>query len=192
MKTWTKVLLGGAALAVVAGGVAVADGPRWRDGSGKWGRGHGASAEMMFGRFDANRDGTVTIEEVLVRPDARFDAVDANKDGTIDKAEMDAAIQKRVAEIRDRILARLDTDKDGNLTKAEAEKPFRKRFAVFDENDDGKVTREEMRANMPPFAGGMGGHGHHGMRGMQGMDGMRGPMMGDGPGRPGQDAMPRP
>ena len=38
---------------------------------------------IAFERFDANKDGKVTRDEVPERLRERFDAIDANKDGTI-------------------------------------------------------------------------------------------------------------
>ena len=58
-----------------------------------------ARVKERFGKFDANRDGTVTADEMKAfaearmkkSGDARFAEMDANKDGSISRTEFDAA-----------------------------------------------------------------------------------------------------
>ncbi|MEJ1158029.1 EF-hand domain-containing protein [Prosthecomicrobium sp. N25] len=182
MKTWTMVVLGAGALAVVAGGVAVAEGRHmmghgWGPEGGGPGYGHGEMMGRMFNRLDANKDGTVTTEEALAMPDARFADIDKNKDGFVDRSEIDAMIKQRREAMIDRWIKRFDVDGDGKISKEEAEKPFRKRFALFDRNDDGKVTEEEARDAMPMwgFGEGRGREGWHGRMGHGGMGPWHGP-----------------
>ena len=196
MKTLSKILIGASILAVGAGGVAYARGPM--GGCGPMGGPQmggpqmggpqmggpqmggpmmkGAMLEQMFKKLDANGDGAVTREEAVKLVDERFAAIDANKDGVVDKTEVESWIGRRApAQAVDGFLKRHDLDGDGKVTKAEFEKPFGKIFAVFDRNDDGKVTLDEARQAGPMamgFAGpGRGGHGmgrHHGGWGMSG------------------------
>lgn len=192
MKTWTKVALGVGTLALLAGGgVALADqGRMGMIGDGHHGgRGGERGVERMFDRFDTNSDGTVTTEEALSRPLARFADVDADKNGTIDKAELESWMGRRSADRADAMIRRFDIDGDGKVTKAEAEKPFLKRFAVFDKNDDGKVTKDEARDAAPAW--GMhermrdrhDGGSHHGRGRHDGPHGGPGMMNPDGSGR---------
>ena len=189
MKTLTKVVLGAGALAVVAGGVAIADGrgygPRWGEGHGH-GMGRGAGIERAFDRFDTDHDGIVALEEVLARPGARFADADTTQDGFVDKAEIEAAIVKRRQAMIEQMIKRLDVDGDGKISKEESEKPIKKRFALFDKNDDGKVTKDEARDAMPMFGGGRHGGpgGPDGPGGWHRGPGGRGPMGMDGPGAP--------
>lgn len=185
MKTLSKILIGASLLAVGAGGVAYARGPM--AGCGPMGGPmKGAMVEQMFQKLDADKNGAVTREEAMKLVDERFAKIDADKSGVIDKAEVETWIGRRApAEAVQAFLDRHDLDGDGKVTKAEFEKPFAKIFAVFDRNDDGKVTLEEARRAGPMGMGGMGfggrHHGwHHGGPGMGGHGPMGGGMMGGG------------
>ena len=163
MKTLTKILIGAGALAVAATGAAYARGPMGCDGPGMGG---GRMMQRMFERFDENKDGVVSLEEVLKTADARFDQIDADKNGVVDKTEIDGFFAKFAPpQAAQHFLARHDLDGDGKVTKAEFENPMKKRFALFDRNDDGKVTREELALAGPMRGPGMRGHGWHGPMG---------------------------
>ena len=75
------LLMGIAAFAVTAGGMAIAQDMGPPPGGG-----------MM--RADANNDGVVTRQEAIDQATARFDRMDLNHDGKLDKAEL--------AQVRDR------------------------------------------------------------------------------------------
>lgn len=82
-----------------------------------------------YERYDVNKDGVVTAEEVMqVRP--------ARKDGT-----------PYTLESTQKSLAKRDADKDGKVTVAEAVASEMPRFDKMDANKDGTVTAAERDAD---------------------------------------------
>jgi len=102
------------------------------------------SVEAVFGLLDADNDGIVTLAEALKGVGEHFDAVDQNKDGVLDKAEFDSWFGRANPDASRFFLMLHDLDGDSKVTRAEFENPVKKRFALFDRNDDGKVTPEEV------------------------------------------------
>jgi Ca2+-binding EF-hand superfamily protein len=120
------------------------------------------SADDFIRRFDRNKDGYLTRDELPPRLAGMFDKLDRNGDGKLDRDEVDkmlqmlrqrpasgtgqpggakpADVQKRVAAI----LEKLDTNKDGKISRAEARVPFAKNFDAIDTNKDGYLDREEL------------------------------------------------
>ncbi|PYE87850.1 EF-hand domain-containing protein [Phyllobacterium leguminum] len=92
-------------------------------------------------------------------------SADSNGDGTLSHEELEALAMKRMAaRAADRMQRRLDSNGDGKVTLEEVEKQRAKEFAALDRNDDGKLSRKEMRAGKRPH------HGqHHGKRPMKEM-----------------------
>jgi Ca2+-binding EF-hand superfamily protein len=84
--------------------------------SGPMGRG-----PMGFGllQFDANADGKITKAEMDAGLKARFAEIDTNKDGTATREEMKASMEARRAKMEAARFAALDTDKNGQLSLAE-------------------------------------------------------------------------
>lgn len=136
MNTKSKLLVAGA---VIATGLAVA------------GTGFAATpkktpadkAQAMLTRFDTNKDGVVTMDEVVARADARFMQGDLDKDGKITRAELDTVLSKAPEKKRIKLMKRYDLNQDGAITKAEVEERAKKRFARYDGDKDGKVTKAE-------------------------------------------------
>ena len=111
----------------------------------------------------ANTPRPIARAAFLAQADSAFVAADANKDGFTDRAEYEAAENRRLAAlkaraIREREVAfrRLDADKNGSLTLAEFNavaqaqalpKPDAAKFLnALDTNKDGKVSLAENRA----------------------------------------------
>jgi Ca2+-binding EF-hand superfamily protein len=106
-------------------------------------------------RMDSNRDGKLSDAE-MQNPmhRARFDKADANRDGALTIEEMRQAHQanknarrERKEQMREK-LQRLDANQDQALSRAEIGNEMPKlleNFDIFDGNNDGKITREEMQ-----------------------------------------------
>ncbi len=89
--------------------------------------------ETLLAASDANRDGRVTLDEVLTVVDdlaadtapvvatatAMFEAVDANGDGRISAAEYQELIETWTGQPADTVFELLDADGDGYLSLAE-------------------------------------------------------------------------
>jgi Ca2+-binding EF-hand superfamily protein len=108
------------------------------------GFGWGRRAGMRLQRFDANKDGTVTLEEMVAAREPRFTRLDSNKDGAIDAKEVDTQAREAVDYWAKRLVRRFDQDRDGKITKEEFGRYARDRFARRDLNDDGRITAEDL------------------------------------------------
>jgi hypothetical protein len=97
-----KTLLMGGLIALSVGSVAMAqDAPR----------GPGAA--------DTDGDSRISQAEFVAAAVQRFDRGDANRDGTITAEEMRAGMQARHTERRGEVFARMDTNGDGSISRAE-------------------------------------------------------------------------
>jgi Ca2+-binding EF-hand superfamily protein len=111
-----------------------------------------------FERLDANKDGAVTAQEMVVYRHKRFTEIDANGDGKITKEEFMAyspkakpagakASDAKASDARKaKYFERLDADKNGVVSGEEWDAVATKQFAALDADKDGKVTKEEMTA----------------------------------------------
>jgi Ca2+-binding EF-hand superfamily protein len=104
----------------------------------------GRHAGMWLQRLDANKDGIVTLDEMMAAREPRFARLDADKDGAIDTKEIEAQARERADYWARRIVRRFDHNRDGKVTKDELERIARERFAMRDLNDDGKITAEDL------------------------------------------------
>lgn len=107
------------------------------------GRGHGGFMLNRLRQADANKDGVVTLEEVLAQATKRFDALDRNKDGVVDQADFDALRKEMTAYRVQRFMHRYGADKEGKVTRDQFYKAAKDRFARLDVNNDGKLDRED-------------------------------------------------
>jgi Ca2+-binding EF-hand superfamily protein len=179
----TKIAAG-VGLAVFCAGVAVAAGHAGKSHDGKMHHGMMADAPKTraeveakvkehFAAMDANKDGSVTVEErgaarqakMAEMKDGHFKAMDTNSDGSISRAEFDAGHSAsagahggmghkaglrggRGGGGRDggRDGARRDTDGNGKLTLAEALAGPLARFDRIDTDKDGALSDKEREA----------------------------------------------
>ncbi len=113
--------------------------------AGAIGRGRGMAGGQGLGRLraaDANKDGIVTLDEVLAEAGRRFDLSDRNKDGVHDKSDRDA-LDKEMAEYRVKRFVHAHGGKDGRVTREQFTASAKERFAERDMNNDGRIDRED-------------------------------------------------
>jgi Ca2+-binding EF-hand superfamily protein len=126
-----------------------------------------SSPQEFICRYDRNKDGYLSKEELPSRLTIAFDRIDANGDGKLDVKEVEQMLEmmrKRFGlddesktrpddskknEAADRYVAKLlqglDRNKDGKISKAEAQGRIAQAFDQFDANRDGYLDKEELR-----------------------------------------------
>lgn len=110
-------------------------------------RGPNGAPRVMFQKADANKDGTVTFEEMSAAfPNMqreKFDQLDRDKDGTVSRKEVMPAPGAQYQHL----IKRGDTNNDGKLTLEEAQAVMPKmtgeRFSKIDRNGDGFVSVQD-------------------------------------------------
>ena len=119
------------------------------------GPGRGAGGSMGLGRLieaDANKDGVITLDEVLADAGRRFDLADRNKDGVVDAADRDS-LRKETAEYRvRRFMHAYGAAKEGRITREQFFAVSKERFAEHDVNNDGRIDRQDRGGGRGPGA----------------------------------------
>lgn len=105
-------------------------------------------------RYDANNDGTVTLEEWRAGQQARFKRLDANNDGKLTQEELFARTPAvgnsilptdRQAGRQSAYFQRLDADKDAVVTLVEFMAQGERNFARCDLDRNGRIDTAECR-----------------------------------------------
>jgi Ca2+-binding EF-hand superfamily protein len=99
--------------------------------------------------WDANRDGVYTCDEWKRFMDRLFSSADRNHDGHLDPSEFQI-VRKADATLADADFGYFDENQDGKITRQEfVDKPSA--FILrFDKNGDCRVTAEEIKAAAAP------------------------------------------
>ncbi|MFC6489084.1 EF-hand domain-containing protein [Nitratireductor sp. GCM10026969] len=100
----------------------------------------------MFSRLDRDGDGRIGADEFGGGRLEMMRAADADGDGALTEEEIATYLMNRHFQRRaERAARHLDINGDGTVTIAEIEDYQGKRFALLDRDNDGQISREEMR-----------------------------------------------
>ncbi len=102
--------------------------------------------------WDANHDGVYTCDEWKKYLDRVFTLADRNHDGRLDTAEF-ATVRKAAAALADADFGYFDENQDGKLTRDEFVSKPSEFILRFDKNGDCRVTQEEIKAAATPQVG---------------------------------------
>jgi Ca2+-binding EF-hand superfamily protein len=110
------------------------------------GRGHhGAMMHGMMDRYDANKDGKLTQEEIDQNRTQWHAQYDADKSGGLTLAEFEALWLKARRDQLVREYQQFDRDGDGNVTLDEYKMPLATMVAERDINGDGMLSQDDRR-----------------------------------------------
>jgi Ca2+-binding EF-hand superfamily protein len=142
-RIWKATVLTTLGLLLIAGATLAQPG----GGPGR-GRRHGGPPpiDRIFERFDANKDGRLTQDELPAQVAERIMEADADGDGAVTKEELEQARQKLGDRFLDRLFERFDANADGKLTPDEVPPRLADRLMKADADGDGGVTKDELRA----------------------------------------------
>ena len=145
MQNKTKLALTVLALSTLSvGGLAsqaFADGGKWCS----WRGHHGGGMRYLAERYDANKDGRISQQEI---DDNRTDwhkRFDADKNGTLSLKEFEALWLEAHRQEMVREFQRLDPDGDAAVTLDEYKEPLSRLVANRDRNGDGVLSREDRK-----------------------------------------------
>ncbi len=122
---------------------------RFRGKGGKRGKGKRDKAnfpKMLFEKFDKNKDGKLTLEELPERMQKHMKKLfeKAEKEG-LTLEEFEKMRDSRRAERSARMFKRFDKNNDGKIQKTELPERIQERFDRMDANNDGVLDKEEMK-----------------------------------------------
>ncbi len=140
MKRNTKITLIALAGLIAIGGAAIAN-KGWKHGGP-----HGPMGfEQLAERYDANKDGKISQEEIDTIRGKLLVEFDADKSGNLSLAEFQNLWLKSNNQKMIRDFQRLDADANGQVTVDEYKAPFARLVAEMDQNKDGAVATDEIR-----------------------------------------------
>jgi Ca2+-binding EF-hand superfamily protein len=156
MQKYTKIALIAAASLVVIGGVAVAN-QGWKHGF----RGHGPMGGFaeMTERYDANKDGKISQEEIDANRTSWLTEFDGDKSGSLALGEFQNLWLKARNQQMVREFQQFDRDGNGQVTLDEYKLPLSKIVAEMDQDKDNALTDDELS---PRRHWGMKRHGEMG------------------------------
>lgn len=135
-------------IATLIGGLAFVSAQAADEGKG------GKHGTFFLERFDADKDGQVSLQEFEDARNHRFEDIDSDGSGGVTLEEMRAHREKMRQEREARRFAKLDADGSGEVSEEEFQNKKKSMFERLDKNGDGVIEKSEL-----PKWGGK----HHGM-----------------------------
>ena len=117
-------------------------GPGMGPGFGDGPRGGGMT--LLVERFDVNKDGTITKDEIASVNTDRVKSYDKDGDGVLSLEEFTALWVETNKERIVRDFQARDPDGDAKVTLDEYAAPFAKMLAMLDQNGDGSIDASEL------------------------------------------------
>lgn len=139
MRALNRKWLAGGVVAL-AGIVAVA-GLAYADRDGHRGGGHGMRS--MMERYDANKDGNLSQDEIDTNRSQWLTEFDKDKSSDLTIQEFEALWLKARREQMVREFQEFDRDGDGKVTLDEYKEPMSRFIAELDANGDGVLNKED-------------------------------------------------
>jgi|SRR5438874_1024407 len=99
----------------------------------------GITATRLIKQWDADHDGTLSLDEIKKAASARFDAFDRDHHAGLDRKELGATMSPKE-------FHQADIDNDGTLDKNEYMALVEQRFRAADRNGDGKLDKKELKS----------------------------------------------
>ncbi len=147
MKNILKVALVAAAGLLAIGGAAIANNGRWQHMGGHGQMGFTGLAE----RYDANKDGKISQEEIDTNRTGWITEFDADKSGSMTLAEFQHLWLKARNVDMVREFQRFDRDGNGQVTADEYKSPMSQMVSRMDRNGDGSISMDDMRGQQGKF-----------------------------------------
>ena len=122
-----------------------------------WGRGRGMRnrIKQFAKRYDADKNGEITQQEIDTNRTDWHKKYDADSNGTIDLKEFEALWLEARRQRMIRAFQRLDEDASGGITLGEYTEPMAHIVERMDRNNDGVLSRKDMRRRHKWRQGGM-------------------------------------
>jgi hypothetical protein len=149
MQNKTKLAVAGSLAALIALGVAGAAQADWggHHGSGmhRGGSGMGYFFTRMTERYDANKDGKISQDEIDNNRAEWLQRFDTDKDGTLSLKEFEALWLEARHEEMVREFQHFDKDGDAKVTLDEYRSPLVHLVENHDRNGDGFLSKDDRR-----------------------------------------------
>lgn len=142
MRNKTRLAL--AAIALSTLGIGALTTAAFADRAG-WGGGHGGMLRHMMQRYDANKDGKLTQQEIDANRTEWFGRFDTDKNGSLSLKEFEALWLEANRQDMIREFQELDPNGDAALSLDEYKEPLSRIVANRDRNGDGVLSKEDRR-----------------------------------------------